>query len=286
MSVVRFWGARGSIPSPGKDKAGYGGNTPCVELRLPGGELFVFDGGTGLRELGNALLSEGNPIRAHIFFSHYIWDHIQGLPFFVPAYQSGHSFILMGPEHQGFSLEDIISSQMESIHFPVGVSSLSAAIAYRRLTEGEHRVAGVPVHTLRINHPGINFSYKVCCDDLTVVYMTDHEILPGREKGASHIAFDRSRVVSFVEGADLLIHDAQYSDEEYKEKEGWGHSTWKEAVRLALDAAVKQLVLFHHDPDHADTIVDAFVEEARNEIARRGARVKCVGAKEGQEIVL
>jgi phosphoribosyl 1,2-cyclic phosphodiesterase len=284
--TVRFWGTRGSIPSPGRDKAFYGGNTPCIELGLPGGGVFVLDGGTGLRELGNALLSREGRIEAHVFFTHYHWDHIQGLPFFVPAYRAGHSFTLMGPEHPGFSLEKIISSQMESIHFPVGVSSLSAAIAYRTLTEGEHSVAGVPVHVLRVNHPGINYSYKVCVDGLSVVYMTDHELLPGKERGASHIAFDRSRIVRFVEGADLLIHDAQYDDEEYKEKEGWGHSTWREAVKFALDGAVKRLVLFHHDPDHADPVVDSFVKQARKEIAEQGAEMECWGARESDEIAL
>lgn len=283
---LTFWGTRGSIPSPGKDKSKYGGNTSCIEVRLPNHELIIFDGGTGIRELGNSLLLREKKVRAHIFLSHYHWDHIQGLPFFAPAYHAGNSLTILGAEHPEFPLEKILSSQMESIHFPVKSSSLSAHINLKKLSLGNYSIAETEVKTIKTNHPGINFSYSLTFDDRKLIYMTDNELLPRIAKAKSHIAYEREDFVRFIHGADILIHDAQYSDKDYLEKKGWGHSTWKETAKLAAEGEVKHLVLFHHDPNHSDSIIDSFVKECKEELKKMKASLKCSGAMEGKTIAI
>lgn len=279
--VFTFWGTRGSFPSPGKDKSKYGGNTSCIEVRLPNHELIILDAGTGIRELGNSLLLREKKVRAYIFLSHYHWDHIQGLPFFAPAYNAGNMLTILGAEHPEFPLERIFSNQMESIHFPVRSSSLSAHISFKKLSLGNYFIAETEVKTIRTNHPGINFSYSLTFDDCKLIYMTDNELLPQIARAKSHIAYEREDFIRFIQGADMLIHDAQYSDNEYLEKKGWGHSTWRETAKLAVEGEVKHLILFHHDPNHSDGIIDSFVKECKEEFKKRKASTKCSGAIEG-----
>lgn len=283
---VRFWGTRGSVPAPGRNKTRYGGNTSCVEVTLPGGRSIIFDGGTGIRELGNDLIRRQRKLHATILLSHYHWDHIQGLPFFAPAYHRRHALTVCGCRHRQFPLETIFSSQMESIHFPVKSSALAADIRFREFTPGAHRLDGADLSVMRSNHPGITFSYALGCDGRKIVYMTDNELLPCRREGRSHIPFNRDEFTRFVRGADLLIHDAQYSDREYAAKKGWGHSPWKEAVRLGAEGEVKHLVLFHHDPDHADSVIDAQLRECRTIIRKMHAPMRCSAAQEGKTICL
>ena len=279
-----FWGTRGSFPSPGKDKSKYGGNTSCIEVRLPNHELIILDAGTGIRELGNSLLLREKKVRAYIFLSHYHWDHIQGLPFFAPAYNAGNMLTILGAEHPEFPLEKIFSNQMESIHFPVRSSSLSAHISFKKLSLGNYFIAETEVKTIRTNHPGINFSYSLTFDDCKLIYMTDNELLPQIARAKSHIAYEREDFIRFIQGADMLIHDAQYSDNEYLEKKGWGHSTWRETAKLAVEGEVKHLILFHHDTHHSDGIIDSFVKECKEEFKKRKASTKCLGAIEGNTI--
>ena len=282
--VLTFWGTRGSIPSPGKDKLKYGGNTSCIEVRLPNHELIILDGGTGIRELGYSMLLKTKKVRAYIFLSHYHWDHIQGLPFFAPAYNAGNMLTILGAEHPELPLEKIFSSQMESIHFPVRSSSLSAHISFKTLSLGNYCIADTEVKTIRTNHPGINFSYSFNFDDRTLIYMTDNELLPQIARAKSHIAYEKGDFIRFIQGADILIHDAQYSDEEYRKKKGWGHSTWRETAKLAAEGEVKHLIIFHHDPNHSDGIIDSFVKGCKEELKKRNASTKCSGAIEGNTI--
>jgi len=282
--VLTFWGTRGSIPSPGKDKSKYGGNTSCIEIRLPNHQLIVLDGGTGIRELGKSLLLRKKKVHANIFLSHYHWDHIQGLPFFAPAYSAGNTLTIWGAEHPEFPLEKIFSSQMESIHFPVRSSSLSAHISFKKLSLGSYCIAKTEVKTIRTNHPGINFSYSFTFDNCKLIYMTDNELLPQITRDKSHIAYQREDFISFIYGADLLIHDAQYSDQEYRKKKGWGHSTWREAARLAVEGGVEHLILFHHDPNHSDVTIDSFVKGCKEELKKMKTSIKCSGAMEGKSI--
>jgi len=277
---IRFWGTRGSIPTPGKHTIKYGGNTPCVEVRVAG-YVFIFDAGTGIRELGNYLMSQERPCKAHIFLSHHHWDHIQGLPFFTPAYVAGNEFTILGMNHPSASLEKIISVQMESIYFPVALSHLSAKMKFQQLTEGSFKIASVKIDTITTNHPTPTLSFRLTHGGKRVVYMTDNEIEPLE---ISDVIEKRKKMVDFISHVDLLIHDAQYSDEEYKNKRGWGHSTWREALRLAIDGNVRTLILFHHDPDHGDGIIDSFVERCKEEIKKQGSNIECLGAMEGMEL--
>jgi phosphoribosyl 1,2-cyclic phosphodiesterase len=281
---LTFWGTRGSIPSPGKGKSKYGGNTSCIELSLPNHELIILDGGTGIRELGNSLMLRKKKVCAYIFLTHYHWDHIQGLPYFAPAYNAGYSLTILGADHPEFPLEKILSSQMESIHFPVKSSSLSANISLKKLSLGNYSIAETEVKAIRTNHPGINFSYSFTFDDRKFIYMTDNELLPRIAKAESHIAYERESFIRFIHEADMLIHDAQYSDKDYLEKKGWGHSTWREVAKLAVEGEVKHLILFHHDPNHSDSIIDSFVKECKEELKKMKTSIKCSGAMEGKTI--
>jgi len=283
---LTFWGTRGSIPSPGKDKSKYGGNTSCIELNVPNDQLIILDGGTGIRELGNTLEMRNGKVSASILLSHYHWDHIQGLPFFAPAYNPDNTFTIYGANHPQFPLGNVLSSQMESIHFPVKASSLAAEISFKELSEGVSRCGDVDLHILRANHPGTTFSYSFSFDGHKIVYMTDNELLPDTAQEQSHIDYARDSFIRFIHGADILIHDAQYNEREYSLKKGWGHSHWKEALTLAAEGEVKQLILFHHDPDHSDTLIDTIVEEGTALLQQMSASTRCSAATEGATLYL
>lgn len=262
---VRFWGVRGSIASPGASTAQVGGNTSCVEVRC-GGQRLILDAGTGLRALGDSLLAEKQPIDAALLLSHFHWDHIQGLPFFVPAYLPSTKLTIVGSSDGRHSLRDKLSRQMTEPHFPVQLDDLSAELGYREARPNQAlEIGDVRVKVARLNHPGGVFAYRIEHAGRSIVYATDTE----------HYACVDPVLKSLAEGADLLIYDAQYTPEEYPGKVGWGHSTWEAAVRLANAAGVRQLVLFHHDPRRSDEQVAAL--EARAATARPGT----TAAREG-----
>ena len=233
---VRFWGVRGSIPAPGPRTQRYGGNTPCLEMRC-GDELLIFDLGTGVRELGDALSATTAPARASIFISHYHYDHLQGLPFFTPLFQPRFAFTVYGASREGRSVEEVLTGQMVQPYFPVTLRQVARAqLTYRTLVSGQLLEVGpARVSTLDLNHPGGNLGYRVECDGRVVVYATDVE--PGCEKDEQLVEFSRD--------ADVLIIDAMYTEDEYRghkgaSKVGWGHSTWQSAVHTANAAGVKQ----------------------------------------------
>ncbi|HAC65056.1 MAG TPA: MBL fold metallo-hydrolase [Cyanothece sp. UBA12306] len=254
---IKFWGVRGSIPCPGTETVRYGGNTSCVEMQV-GEERLIFDGGTGLRVLGQSMLSE-TPITAHLFFSHSHWDHIQGFPFFTPAFVAGNSFHIYGlPAPNGSTMQQRLHDQMLHPNFPVPLQIMQSNLQFYDIQAGEIITIGdVRVETGKLNHPGEALGYRVSFRDKTAVYVTDTEHFPDR--------LDEN-VLKLVREADVLIIDATYTDEEYynpqSSKVGWGHSTWQEGIKIAQAAKVKQLVLFHHDPAHDDTFLDQIKEEA------------------------
>jgi phosphoribosyl 1,2-cyclic phosphodiesterase len=249
---VRFWGVRGSIPTPGKDTVRYGGNTSCVEVRA-GTHRLIFDGGTGLRVLGQQLLKE-TPVTAHLFFSHSHWDHIQGFPFFVPAFIKGNCFHIYGAiAPNGASIKQRLSDQMLHPNFPVPIQIMQSDMKFHDLFPGDvvELDGGVTVETGLLNHPNTALGYRVSWQGKSVVYATDTEHYPDR--------LDEN-LLRLCHNADVLVYDACYTDEEYHDpkspKLGWGHSTWQEAVKLAKAAGVKTPVIFHHDPSHNDAFLD------------------------------
>lgn len=255
---VRIWGARGSVPTPTAENLRVGGNTPCVEVQV-GEESFVFDAGTGIRNLGlqHAKRIEEHVDDLHVFLTHFHWDHVQGLPFFVPLYSPANTVTF----HSGFSAEhlrDVLSGQMMNPYFPVRFDMLEAQRKFAQMGEAPEMFGNASVCAFELSHPGRAFGYRVDAGGARVVYATDHE--------HGDAAAD-ARLREMASGADVLIYDAQFTPEEYATKTGWGHSTWLEATRVAKDAGVKRLVLFHHDPEHTDEEMERICEAARREFA-------------------
>jgi diguanylate cyclase (GGDEF)-like protein len=281
---VRFWGTRGSIATPGGTTAVYGGNTSCTEVRAGDGTVIVLDCGTGARELGLHLVrTMPQPMRLHLFIGHTHWDHIQGFPFFVPAFLPGAELNVYAPIGFQRSLEDAMAGQMEYAYFPVKLRELRSRIHYTELDEGFLRVGDVLVETQYLNHTAPTIAYRLSSGGATVAYMTDHEpfwSVPGRV--SQHPGDERH--IAFMRGADLVIHDAQYTEAEYRGKVGWGHSPLEYAVDAALAAGVRRLVLFHHDPQHDDAAVERIESHARARAAAHGPGLDVLAAREGLEL--
>jgi phosphoribosyl 1,2-cyclic phosphodiesterase len=282
---VTFWGTRGSIATPGSGTMRYGGNTACVEVRLDNGTLIIFDAGTGIRLLGNTLMARSAPIRVYLFLSHMHWDHIQGLPFFSPAYVDSTEICILGPHGQLMSLEQSICDQMRSPYYPIPMHAMAATIRFVELTEGSvYELPGATIEASVLNHPGRSLGYRLTADDTVLVYATDNE--PFGDHPASHHVLAPSRLLPLARDADLLIHDAQYTPDEYPEHVGWGHSTYLDALHIAQQAQVKRLALFHHDPSHTDAEINRILVKCRAWIKRHGVGLTCLGATEGKRLKL
>jgi phosphoribosyl 1,2-cyclic phosphodiesterase len=275
---IKFWGVRGSIPTPGPNSVRYGGNTTCVEVRC-GSDIIILDAGTGLRKLGQSLLKEfrKKPLNLTLLLSHTHWDHIQGLPFFAPIYESRCRLRIIGSEGARHNLVAAVTGQMESTYFPVPFSKLPSTIAIEELKDFNLDIGKVVVSAQRANHPGICVGYRLVTPGGRIVFFPDTEPRTG--------GIDRD-MVEFVRGADVLILDSQYDPAEYKTHVGWGHGCVDDSVALALQAGVKHLYLFHHDPDHDDKKIDALVKRARQLVAKKKAKLKVDAAREGLIIQL
>jgi len=291
--TVEFWGTRGSIATPGPGTTLYGGNTACVELRS-GRDILVFDAGTGIRELGLALAKEfrNRALTVHLFISHTHWDHIQGLPFFVPAYSPGTTLHVYGSTGQGRSLEALLHGQMQTDYFPVSLGDLVSSLHVHEYRGEPFQIGEATVSATYLNHPGMTLGYRIERAGKTVVYATDHEpyrttLEVGSRQAEAGKQLGRvldDAFVAFVKGADLYIGEAQYTDEEYPAKLGWGHSSLSATVEVALQGGVRALALFHHDPMHSDDVVTAMELLAKELIAERGASIRCFAAREGQTL--
>ncbi|MEO7741889.1 MAG: response regulator [Usitatibacter sp.] len=292
---VRFWGTRGSIATPGPSTIHFGGNTSCVELTTAGGNLLILDCGTGAHPLAAMLMAQhGKAIDASILLGHTHWDHIQGFPFFGPAFVAGNTAAIYGPEGSRGSLQDVLAGQMEFTYFPVDLSELPAAITFHELTEGIHDIGGLRVATQFLNHPAMTLGFRVEADGVAMVYLVDHEpfsaelwragAVPGLIESILHEG-DR-RHARFMAGADLVIHDAQYTPEEYARKKTWGHSPYDYVVQLAAAAGVRRLALTHHDPSHDDHFVADIERRARLLALECGTGLDVFCAYEGCELVL
>ena len=292
---VRFWGTRGSIATPGPDTLRFGGNTSCVEVSTSAGACFILDCGTGARALGAALMARGpKPLTATILLSHTHWDHIQGFPFFAPLFVPGNRITVCGPEGSGRSLREVLSGQMEYTYFPVDIAQLPATITFQELGEGTHEIGGARVVAEYLNHPAMTLGYRIEADGAAVVYSCDHEPFsealwhesPSPDHAESIVHEGDRRHARFMEDAGLVIHDSQYTPEEYPSRKNWGHSTFEYAVELAAAARVRQLVLTHHDPTHDDAFVEEIEKRARECAKQLGAVVDVCCAYEGLNLVV
>jgi phosphoribosyl 1,2-cyclic phosphodiesterase len=285
---VRFWGTRGSVPTPGPSTVRYGGNTACVELRTSSDTFFIFDSGTGIRELGLELARRGGGVSAHLMLGHTHWDHIHGFPFFTPAFVPGNRLSIYGARDLDRSLRDVLAGQMHYTYFPVPLGDLRADIDFTELEEGEIRIEDALIRTHYLNHTAVCMGYRVEADGVSVAYVTDHEPYGVTDDGlrGGYVHGGDRRLIAFVRGVDLLIQDAQYTPEEYNEHRGWGHGSADYVIDVAVQAGARRVALFHHEPTHDDADIDRMVEHARRRAREVGSEIEIFGAAEGKELVL
>jgi phosphoribosyl 1,2-cyclic phosphodiesterase/CheY-like chemotaxis protein len=297
--LVKFWGVRGSIPTPGPTTALYGGNTTCVEVRADG-ELIILDAGTGIRPLGLQLISEfkGTPLNLTVLMTHTHWDHIQGFPFFIPAYNPKNQLRILGYEGARKGLENTLSSQMESPYFPISMQQMPGNISIQELREMNFTVGRVQVQAQFMNHPGVCVGYRLNTSAGAIAFLPDNEPFQrlkahsGSQAGPDQAAAQEyarkqdDKLISFLRDVDVLIMDAQYDATEYPQRVGWGHACVDDTVAIALSAKVKRLFLFHHDPGHDDAYVARMEAHARALVAQSGGSLIVEAAREGSLCVL
>ena len=280
--VLRYWGTRGSIPSPGPETVVFGGNTPCVEVRS-GGRRWIFDGGTGVRSLGARLAAGGGAVEATILLTHYHWDHIQGLPFFSPLFQEGTELQVYGPQVGAYGPQAMMDQLLGPTNFPISCDHVKATLRIQAVEEPSFEVDGGQVSVFPTRHALGTCAYRLTVGGSTICYVPDNELVGGDyDRGPDW----RDRLEAFVAEADLLIHDAMFTDAEYERVVGWGHSTAEQAVELAAAAGVKRLALFHHAPDRADSALIDIVSRLRQELALAGSSLKVWAARESETDVL
>jgi phosphoribosyl 1,2-cyclic phosphodiesterase len=286
MYEVTFWGTRGSIPTPGPGTARYGGNTACIGVAADR-RLVILDAGSGLRPLGHELMKQRQGVlSADILLSHTHWDHIQGLPFFKPLSSRDTSVCIYGAAQEGVPLKEILGRQMDPMVFPVPLNALAASLMVVEIEQGEFEIDGFTVCAFRLRHPGTTLGYRLVpsTGGRQIAYVTDNELGPG---GNYEVPSDwRERLVEFVAGADILIHDAMYLDQIIQARAGWGHSTPRQAVDLAVEGRCRRLILFHHEPEHDDAALDALVSDTRDYASRVAPGLAIEAAVEGLKFSL
>ncbi|MBZ0155345.1 MAG: MBL fold metallo-hydrolase [Alphaproteobacteria bacterium] len=278
--IVRCWGARGSIPVSGTEYVRYGGDTPCLEIRTKNDEIIIVDAGTGIRRLGNQLLRE-NRFGVAMVFTHSHWDHILGFPFFKPIYSPKTRIRIFGcPTAQG-AIRQLLSDVMSPPHFPVRFDEIKADVTYQGECGGSFSIDSVTVATIPLSHPNRGLGFRFTEDGKSLVFLTDNELSYRHPGGRTYEDYRE-----FSRGADLLIHDAEYTDEEYRKTEAWGHSRYRDALHLALDAGVKRFGLYHHNQDRSDDALDTIVDDCRRIIGEKGAEMECFALTQEGEITL
>jgi phosphoribosyl 1,2-cyclic phosphodiesterase len=288
--ILRFWGVRGSIPTPSEDTVRFGGNTSCLSADLgpaAGGNIVIFDAGTGIRNLGNSLLERKDKPKLDMFLSHVHWDHIQGFPFFGPGYREGYAIDVYGRGKADHTLGEILAGQMEGPNFPVSLHQLGAKFTYSDITPGQaieiRNLSGEVIAKVTCAqgcHPNGVLVYRL--DDLrkktAFVYATDTEHYANRMD---------MNIADLAKGADVLVYDGMYTPEEYETKyKGWGHSTWEKGFEIANHAGVKKYIVFHHDPNHTDAFLEAYEAEVRDKCASSNPKMEVGFAREKMEIRL
>lgn len=293
---IRFWGVRGSIPSPGPKTVRYGGNTTCIEVRSDAGELIIIDAGTGIAVLSQSLLGE-LPVKANIFITHTHWDHIQGLPFFLPFFIPGNKVKLHGAFDiiTGHGVQQVMEVQMQYSYFPIREAELRAVIEYQTLDIGEAVTIGdATVSSTLLNHPVVDFGYRVDCNGKSMFFTGDHEPWdniydPGDEgydEFKAMIDEKQKGMDDFLRGVDVLIVDCSYTTAEYPAKRGWGHGTFAGAIELARRVGAKQLVCTHHEPTRSDDQLERVFDEVMQQYPSQPGDPKIMLSHEGLEIEL
>jgi phosphoribosyl 1,2-cyclic phosphodiesterase len=269
--ALRYWGVRGSIACPSSSHVRYGGNTSCLEVTA-GDQTIILDAGTGIRGLGHSISQRG--LRsAHLLLTHSHWDHINGFPFFGPGFSPGYQFKVMAGHLKTDAIREVLAGQMMQPTFPVPLEAMKADLSFEDFRAGDSFNIGsqVRIRTAPLNHPNGATGYRIEHAGKSLCYVTDTEHVPGKPD---------QTILALIEGADLVIYDSTYTEEEFPQKVGWGHSTWQEAVALCRAAHVKQLSIFHHDPEHDDDFMDGVAREAREQWSATSV------AKEGELLIL
>ncbi len=267
---IRCWGSRGSIPVSGAQYLKYGGDTTCIEVRNDDGDVIVIDAGSGIRRLGNALIKEG-VTRISLLFTHAHWDHMLGFPFFKPIYRKDTRIELYGCPFAQKNIENLLQAEMAAPFFPISYNCIAANVISHGYCDHMFTVGGMEVTPILISHPNQGIGYKFSQNGRTFVFLTDNELDYRHENCAEYDDY-----LEFCRGADLLIHDAEFTRDEYRTTRGWGHSVYDDALKLAMDAGVGTFGLFHHNQERSDTGVDEIVADCHRIIADAGSSMKCL----------
>jgi phosphoribosyl 1,2-cyclic phosphodiesterase len=277
---IRCWGARGSIPVSGRQYLHYGCNTTCLEIRTKTDEILIIDAGSGIRELGNFLLKE-NRHDFTILLTHAHWDHILGFPFFKPIYSGKTRINIWGCLLAQTSLKEMLSRTMAPPNFPVNFDAIRAHISYQDTCIESYQLGSMIITPIALSHPNEGCGYKFEENGKCFVFLTDNELGFQHDGGHKYQTYR-----DFCRGADILIHDAEYNEEEYKKTRGWGHSVFNDALKLAMEAGVKKLGLFHHNQERFDAEINAMVDDCRKIIAQNGTNLECFAVAQGTELTL
>ncbi|MCK4904756.1 MBL fold metallo-hydrolase [bacterium] len=278
--IIKCWGARGSIPVSGKEYIKYGGSTTCMEVRSKNGEIIIIDAGSGIRKLGIKLLEE-KKYSYDIVFTHAHWDHLLGFPFFKPIYTQKARIKMYGYPFAQKSIKELLKISMTPPYFPVNYEDIKANISYHEACKDKFRIDSVTVIPISLSHPNGGLGYKFIEDNKSFVFLTDNELTFKHPGG-----LDYKDYVDFSSGADLLIHDCEYTQKDYKTKKGWGHSIYKDALKLAMEANVKKFGLFHHNQEREDKDLDKIVKDCKQIIKKEKSNLKCFAVYEGMQIKL
>ncbi|MHB1947725.1 MAG: MBL fold metallo-hydrolase [Gammaproteobacteria bacterium] len=284
--VIQFWGVRGTLPVSGKKTNLYGGNTNCVTVSYAKKQFLIFDAGTGIKELSNYLIKQDAfPMSANILITHPHYDHINGIPFFMPLYMKGNDFEIYGTTHSGIGIEKLLSGQMDNIYFPITMKEFSAKLAFHNITPGDDfNIDELQVKTIMLNHPGQCIGFRIQHENKSFCYITDNELYLDDSPNYKREVVEE--LIEFIKDADIVVMDSTYSDDEYLKKIGWGHSCISRVIDIADRANVRELCLFHHDPDQDDKDIDAKLKHARSLLKLRHSNTRCTAAHEGDKIYI
>ncbi|MBT7950786.1 MAG: MBL fold metallo-hydrolase [Gammaproteobacteria bacterium] len=295
-AYLRFWGVRGSYSAPFESHLGVGGNTSCVEVRVDD-QIVICDAGTGIIPLGNELMAQSKIRNLLVILTHYHWDHICGLPFFVPAFVPDWNIDFFGPGQCDDEIKEHVSAQMQAPYFPVGTETWLANVNYLKPTKNQEIAQGpISFEYHNVHHPGTTYGYRIKAMGKSILYISDNEcsyLGKSIDRKSDELTEEEKQLyeemkkeehlaeIEMVKDADILIHDAQYTPEDYEKKRGWGHSCYIDTVNIAIEAGVKELYLYHHDPNYDDDAMEKIHQHSLSIIEEKNSSLKCFIAREG-----